>query len=217
MDNKKAIKLIWEYMKLNMKLKKADIILIFGSHDIEVAKRGAYLYQQQYAPLIIVSGAFGRVTNLIWKKTEAEIFKNILIENKVPEDKIILENKATNTGENILFSQKLCKDKNIHTNKIICVNKPYMERRVYSAMKKMWNDLNEIYVTSPEMEFEEYCQSIEKQGFTSDDIINIMVGDVQRIELYAQKGFQIYQNIPTSVNEAFYHLVSQGYNKHLIK
>ena len=43
-----------------------------------------------------------------------------------------------------------------------------------------------------------------------------MVGDLQRIRLYPSKGFQISQDIPNEVWEAFEALVHEGYDKYLI-
>ena len=44
-----------------------------------------------------------------------------------------------------------------------------------------------------------------------------MAGDLQRIKLYAQKGFQIPQEIPINVWDAYEKLVETGYTKHLVK
>jgi hypothetical protein len=44
-----------------------------------------------------------------------------------------------------------------------------------------------------------------------------MVGDLQRTKLYPDKGFQIYQEIPSDVWEAYEKLVEQDYTKHLLK
>jgi hypothetical protein len=44
-----------------------------------------------------------------------------------------------------------------------------------------------------------------------------MVGDVQRIRAYPALGFQIPQDIPAGVWEAYERLVSMGFDKHLIE
>jgi len=40
---------------------------------------------------------------------------------------------------------------------------------------------------------------------------------LQRIKAYPAKGFQIYQEIPADVWDAYEQLVSAGYDKHLMK
>ncbi len=99
-------KKIWDYMRMGHKLRKADAILVLGSHDIRVAERGAQLFLEGWAPLIIFSGGKGRLTEA-WPKTEAETFAEIAVKMGVPEDKILIENKATNTGDNIQFTKDL--------------------------------------------------------------------------------------------------------------
>jgi len=47
-------------------------------------------------------------------------------------------------------------------------------------------------------------------------VISIMVGDLQRIRLYPAKGFQIHQDIPDEVWQAFEALVAAGYDRHLV-
>jgi hypothetical protein len=50
-----------------------------------------------------------------------------------------------------------------------------------------------------------------------EKVINIMVGDLQRIKIYPEKGFQVYQEIPEEVWDAYERLVILGFDKHLIK
>ena len=47
-------------------------------------------------------------------------------------------------------------------------------------------------------------------------MISIMVGDLQRIKLYPEKGFQIHQEIPRDVWSAYEELVKAGYNQRLV-
>ena len=47
-------------------------------------------------------------------------------------------------------------------------------------------------------------------------MISIMVGDLQRIKIYPEKGFQIHQEIPDDVWAAYEELVQAGYNQRLI-
>ncbi len=44
-----------------------------------------------------------------------------------------------------------------------------------------------------------------------------MVGDLQRIKLYPAKGFQVYQEIPPEIWNAYERLIQLGFDKHLVK
>ena len=206
-------KRIWDYHHLNHKLEKSDYILVLGSHDLRVAERGAQLFLNGFASILIFSGGLGNLTKGIWNEAEADKFARIAVKMGVPKEKILIENKSENTGENIRFSYEMLKRNGISPKKIILVQKPYMERRTYATFVKQWPNQNvEISVTSPQISFEEYANEVIK----IDDVINIMIGDLQRIKEYPQKGFQIFQEIPDDVWKAYEELVNYGFTKHMI-
>ncbi len=204
-------KRLWDYHHMNHRLQKADAILALGSHDLRVADRAAELYLQGWAPLIIFSGGLGNFTQHIWTESEADRFAKIAMKHGVPEKDILIENKSTNTGENILFTQRLLKEKGLTVTQFILVQKPYMERRSFATFKKHWPE-KELIVTSPQINFEDY----PNEEIPLERVINIMVGDLQRIKIYPAKGFQIEQHIPGEVWKAYEELAALGYNKHLV-
>ena len=204
--------ILWEYNNIQQTVKKSDCIFVLGSHDIRVAQRGAEVFLQGFAPLLIFSGNVGRLTSGMWDKTEAEIFANEAIKMGVPKDKILVEKSSRNSGENIAFSKKLLEDKEYEVRRIILVQKPYMLRRAYATFKKVWPE-KDVIVTAPQLSFEEYPNNF----FSKDEVINIMVGDTQRINVYPHKGYQIEQEIPEDVWNAYQELVKRGYTRHLVK
>lgn len=148
-------RLLWDYHQMHHQLQKADCILALGSHDLRVPQRVAELYLQGFAPLVIMSGGLGNFTQEIWTEKEADKFAAIAIEKGVPKEAILIENNSTNTGENILFTQKLLQEKGLNPLRFIVVQKPYMERRSYATFKKHWPE-KKLMVTSPQISFEEY-------------------------------------------------------------
>lgn len=202
---------LWDYHHVNHQLARADCILALGSHDLRVADRAADLYLEGWAPLVIMSGGLGNLTQDMWTVPEADQFAAIAIERGVPAEAILIENKSTNTGENILFTQQLLKKKGLDPHSFIVVQKPYMERRSYATFKKHWPD-KELLVTSPQMSMLEYATD----DIPLEKVINIMAGDLQRIRLYPAKGFQIHQDIPIEVWESYERLLALGFDKHLV-
>src|ERR1041384_1003781 len=94
---------IWDYHLMRHQIAKADAILVLCSHDERVAERGAQLFLEGWAPLIIFSGGHGAITRQLWEEPEAERFARIAISLNVPREKILIEPESTNTGENIAF------------------------------------------------------------------------------------------------------------------
>jgi len=202
---------IWSYLKLNHRVEIADCILVLGSHDTRVAERGAELFLQGWAPWLIFSGGRGSITQKLWDRSEAEVFADIALGMGVAAKRILKEEGSTNTGENIRFTRELLKGEGRSVKSVLLVQKPYMERRAYATFQKQWPGCK-VTVTSPGLSYDTYpTKSISK-----DQLINIMVGDLQRIRLYPERGFQIEQTIPREVWDAYFQLVERGYSQRII-
>jgi uncharacterized SAM-binding protein YcdF (DUF218 family) len=90
---------LWNYHHMNHAPAKADCILALGSHDLRVADRAAELYLEGWAPLVIMSGGLGNLTQDMWTEAEADKFAAIAIQKGVPAKTILIENRSTNTGK----------------------------------------------------------------------------------------------------------------------
>ena len=117
------VQVLWDYNNLNQPLKKAEAIFVLCSNDIRVAQYAAELYLRGFAPLVIFSGNVGAQTNGMFDKPEAEVFADIAVKMGVPSENILIENKATNTAENILFTKKLLSDQHKEVSSLIVVQK----------------------------------------------------------------------------------------------
>jgi len=148
-------KKIWEYHHVNHELVKSDCILALGSHDTRVADYAAALYLEGWAPLLIFAGGLGRLTEGVWTESEADLFARIAVAKGVPKEAILVENRSTNTGENIILVRQLLKECNLDPQTFIVVQKPYMERRSYATFAKNWPG-KQFVVTSPQLSFEAY-------------------------------------------------------------
>ncbi len=86
--------------------KPVDVALVFGTGlDWKAESRvraAATAYERGLAPNLIVSG--GVLMPGLGPVTEAEWFRDRLVERGVPRDRIYLEDRATNTAENVEFS-----------------------------------------------------------------------------------------------------------------
>ena len=205
---------IWDYHRMHHDLEPAGAILVLCSYDTAVADRGAQLWREGWAPLLIFAGGQGAITSRLWSEPEADRFARIAVDRGVPPDRILIENRSTNTGENVEFTRRLLAERGLDPASFILVQKPYMERRSYATFKQRWPEKRAI-VTSPQVGFDEYLARYSNDALTPHDVISIMVGDLQRIRDYPARGFQIPQDIPDDVWAAFEELVALGYDTHL--
>lgn len=205
-------KVLWDYHCVDVDPTPSDFILALGSHDSRVASRAAELMLQGLAPLLVTSGGLGKVTSGMWVQNEGERFAEIAVAAGVPAHQIMIEPEARNTGDNITKTRDLLERNNIKVSTGILVTKPYMMRRAYAAAAKQWADV-EWQVAAPKLSLDEYPD----QDVTEIAMIELMVGDLQRMEIYATKGFQIPQDIPSDVWDAYNQLVALGFDRFVIR
>ena len=197
---------------MNQEVHTSDVILVQGSHDLRVAERGASLFLEGAAPLLVFSGGLGNLTRGIWDEPEARKFARVAVSLGVPEESILIEDRSTNTGENVHFTRALLLERGLDPASFILVQKPYMERRTYATFGKAWPEKTAV-VTSPSISYEDY----PNEEIPLERVIHIMVGDLQRLRVYPARGFQIEQEIPDEVWDAYERLVELGYTENLIR
>jgi uncharacterized SAM-binding protein YcdF (DUF218 family) len=211
MDLHDCARLVWDYHHVGQALAPSDVIVVLGSHDTRVAERGAEVFLGGWAPLIVFSGHLGALTRDRWQRSEAVVFAEIAAAKGVPRERMLIEDRSTNTGENVDFTRRLLAESGVKVGRAIAVQKPYMERRTLATFRTRWPELD-LIVTSQQIDFDAY----PTDAIRLDDVIHIMVGDLQRLLVYAQKGWSEPQQIPPDVMEAYRRLVEAGYTRRLI-
>lgn len=215
MDKYAYLKDLWDYLYMEHPLVPADAIVGFGSHDITTASRAAALFKAGWAPVILFTGYLGKGTLGIFPKPEAELFADIAVKEGVPPEAILVENKATNTGENIHFAKGMFESRGMAPKKIIAVHKPYMTRRVWASLQKQWPEV-EVIVAPGNPDLMDYVAGMLADGVEEREIINSLVGDFQRMDAFARLGYQIPQQIPPGMIASYEALIKLGYDKYVV-
>lgn len=206
---------LWNYLKLGQKLKPCSGIIVPGSHDNGPAHYAVHLFKNGYGKYLIFSGGVLQTdpnTYTKTEKTEAEVYAEIARKLGVPENRIHIESRAQNTAENLRFSLALAKEKGLDATSFMIVHKPYNERRLETIIKKQIPEMNYI-ITSEPTTFKEYTNKHIPKRY----VIESMVGDVQRLKIYSENGFQIPVEIPKEVWDAYQALINLGYTKRMIE
>jgi uncharacterized SAM-binding protein YcdF (DUF218 family) len=215
MDKYACLQDLWDYLYMEHPLRPADVIIGFGSYDKSTAARAACLYKAGWAPVLLFTGYLGKGTVASFLKPEAEIYADIAIGYGVPADAILIEAKATNTSENIIFARSLLEEKGMTPGRIIAVHKPYMTRRVFAALGKQWPEV-EVILAPADISLLDYLANMAADGVDESEIINSIVGDFLRMGTYAQLGWQIPQDIPPKAAASCETLVKMGYGKYVV-
>ena len=139
------------------------------------------------------------------------MYADVAERHGVPRERILLETRASNTAENIRFTRDLLGKQQMRPRNIVIAVKPFMQRRVWATMAVEWPEIPAT-LASPDMTLDEYFTS----ELAPEIIVNIMMGDLQRIWIYARRGWSAPQRIPEEVRHAYQRLVALGFTKHLI-
>ena len=203
----KKATVIWEYFASFHQKAKSDAVIVCCSYDLRVCDFACQLIQEGLANKLLLSGNTGNWTNLLWAESEADVFYRRALESRIDPERIILEKKATNTGENISFA----KAKLPNVESVTLVSKPNSLLRLHLTARVVWPEITH-YVAGPEIQFPE--QVSNQIGIIG--VIHELVGDIQRIQKYPRLGYQAEHQLPESVLDAYHFLIDLGFTDHLM-
>ncbi|WP_344135369.1 YdcF family protein [Pedococcus bigeumensis] len=204
--------ILWDYHQMHHEPRNTDIAIGLGSHDIGVAEHTADLYRQGRFPLIVFTGANAPTTIEAFPRGEAVHYAERAEQLGVPDTAILLEEHARNTGENFTLTRALLDHEGIHPKSATIISRPYQQRRAYATCQKIWPELDVVCSSRPQS-LPDYIASIGDE----DKVLNMLVGDTQRIWLYADQGFAAPQPVTPEAGAAYERLVSAGYTRRLIE
>jgi uncharacterized SAM-binding protein YcdF (DUF218 family) len=210
-DALRYAEVLWDFNVLNQNIEKADFIIALGNSDIRTAQKAAELFKDGYGGAIITTGGFGRLTKDKFVKPEAHVFADEAVRLGVPVEKILIEDSSTNTFDNIRFTKILLDEANLKPKSVLIVTKPYMERRALMTASAVWPNVH-ILVASPKLTFSEYANEL----ISTDLLINMVVGDTQRLMIFSQYKYIQAQEFPEGIVKAYEALISLGYTEQII-
>lgn len=202
---------LWAYHQMGHQIRPVDVIVGLGSHDLSVATYTAQMWRQGVAPLIVFTGANAPTTKARFPRGEAVHYREHALELGVPDDAIMVEPDATNTAENMTLTRDLLAAHGRTPRSVMLISRPYQQRRAYATCRQVWPEV-EVTCGSIPLALDDYVASIGDP----DRVITMLVGDTQRISVYAERGFAIAMRTPDSVRQAYDRLVSLGYTSRLI-
>lgn len=142
-------------LKITQTPEKADAIVVFSGGAGESGKAGegyeerveyaVKLYKQGYAKNIIFSSGYMHIYR------EPLIMKALAVSLGVPEDAILLEDKAANTYQNVKFSKEILDEK--RWTKILLISSPYHMRRAFLVFNTLAKNIKVVYTPIPKSIF----------------------------------------------------------------
>jgi uncharacterized SAM-binding protein YcdF (DUF218 family) len=203
--------IIWDYHRMHHRPRPCAAAIGLGSNDLRVAAFAARLYRAGLFPVLVFTGANSPTTAGRFPRGEAVHFTEHAMGLGVPASAIMVEPAATNTGQNICYSRRLLQRAGIQGGPVLLISKPYMERRAFATARKAWPEAEVVCASEP-IGFADYLRAF------GDDklVIDLLVGDLQRIVEYPARGYAIAQHVPGPVLAAYRRLAQAGFDSRLL-
>lgn len=126
-------------LRLSAPPQPADAVVVFAGGVgesgraqggyLERLKQAVDLYQAGYASSLIFSSGY------VFSFKEAEVMRALAIDQGVPAERIILEERAANTHQNVAFTSEILRER--HWRRILLVSSPYHMRRATLVWRKL--------------------------------------------------------------------------------
>lgn len=194
------------YLRLHQPLERSDVIIGLGSSVKLTAVRSVELYQRRLGSKILFTGYHPqdkKDKELDKDKTkyvpESWNFCIAALEQNVPVQDIIVEEKATNTPENAIISRQKLESLGIYPQSALIVCVPYHERRALATFQKQWPKTN-FRVTSPEIDVRSY---LEETGIRPDIIGRRVINEIKNIQKYSEKNDIVSQPLPWDLRNTY--------------
>ena len=172
---------IWSYLCSTQAPVASDVIFVFGSRGLEVPRRAAQLYAAGWAPRILVSGRAGPMTEHVFDKPEALVFKDELMRRGVPASAVTTEVDARNTLENVRFGMTILEAAGQTPRSALLVAKAFAMRRCLATFARQHPGV-EVRGCPPAGSLIEHLDR-SRAAFAAR-----LVAEVRRLEVYAAAG-----------------------------
>lgn len=138
----------------------ADAIVVFAGGVGENGKAGGgtperlneavALYRDGYAPYMVISSGY------VYSFKEAESMRDLAVAQGVPASAIVLEERATNTYQNVVFSKEILRDHK--STSILLVSSPYHMRRALMVWHKLAPNIAVTPTPPPRSQFYDHTR-----------------------------------------------------------
>lgn len=192
---------------MHHELRPVDLAVGLGSHDLGVATHTAELYHRGLFPKIVFTGANAPTTVERFPRGEAVHYREHALSLGVPDDAILVEPRATNTGDNIDFTRDLVREHGIDVTSIVIVSRPYQQRRGYAMSRLRWPGGRHLRVPGT-------STRRLRRGYRRPGPGHQHAGRRHPTDLgLRRQGLGHPPDVPTPVKDAYDRLVAAGYTR----
>lgn len=187
------------------------VAIVMGGWDTRVVDRAVAFFKGNYADYLLMTGGAGGRNLEGHEKPQAHVFRDRALKMGVPQDSILVDDKSTNTGENVQYAKKVLDEKGISVDRALFVHMATSLMRDYQVILKQGEGIEPV-MASPKIGFSFYEGNlVSRTGMIED-----MVGDAHRLWAHAPH-FLDTPFVPEVVRNSFLYLAEKGYDSHLVR
>ena len=182
-----------------------DAVIGFGMFDLALPRFCGDLHVQGVARLVIFTGGIGAGTGNLGGP-EADAWRAALVRSHpgIADAAVITENQSTNTGENVAFTARLLDRHHPEhafgagLRRVLIVASPTRLRRVWLTFRRQHPEV-QVARCLPEWRLDDDRALYAAQGI---DYVGHVLGELDRLERYAEAGWIVPEPIPPAVERA---------------
>ena len=188
-------KILWDYLCVRDNPQKADAMFVFGRNDFNIPEKALQLYKEGWAPLLVLLGGTGRLSGDL-KVPESEVFRDYLLQRRVPKEALLLDTVSTNTGENVDAGLELLQNSKFKIQNLILVTHAPHARRTIGAVQIRRPDIT--LFSCPDD-----CSLPDSGSEARPEALKEIMGEIERLVTYTGLGYIQEQNIPKDIITAY--------------
>ncbi|WP_026888588.1 YdcF family protein [Clostridium beijerinckii] len=210
--------------------KKVDVLVLLGNSIPYTVQCAVNAWKNNMCDKILISGGIGHSTQILRDEVrknskfnlirvddrlEADIFFDIMTKiYGVSAEKIIIENKSTNCGDNAKKTIELLCKLNIEYKSLILIQDPTMQLRTFASFSKYTYSNNVKLINYapfiPKVDINLKLSNIRINGIWDDKrYLELLMGEIPRLRDNENgygpsgKGFIVHVDIPREIEEVY--------------
>ncbi len=188
-----ALKSLWDFLRVGDAPQPSDAIFLFGGPYADAAQTAADLFLAGLASLIVVTGNRGTGSGHFEGNSEADYFGRLLLNRGIDQAAILLEERATNTGENVDFGMKVLKQRLPEPRRLLLIASPGHLRRCVATFQKQFPVI-EVLGCPPDG-----LPSYFARQYSRRRVAERLVEEIDRLQSYPVHGYIVVTNIPSGI------------------
>jgi uncharacterized SAM-binding protein YcdF (DUF218 family) len=168
-----------QYLSPETDIFSCQLALLFGSRHAQdaLASEASRLFREGYFKRLIVSG--GNTMN--GRISEAREIAERLIVRGIPLECLTLEEKASNTGENVIYSRVLAGES---VSELFVIGKVYAKRRYAMTIRAQWPEIRKLSC------FDVNYFGVAKRDWQSHrEMRDRILSEARKIPIYLERGY----------------------------